>query len=153
MLAAQADLGQRHDLLHVAVELRRHPAVGADEHAVIQRAPPAEPQHLGARARGQPGGRRVVRVEHRAVGRRLVEEDPRLGRDVGGEVAVAVEVIGRHVEDRRHPRLERLDRLELERRHLGHHEAVARELADFQVFGPAIPVAAFRPRASLMADD
>ena len=65
------DLGQRADLLHVAVQPGRDPAV-AHEHAVVERPPPAEPQHAGPRARGQGGGGRVVGVEHGAVGRRLV---------------------------------------------------------------------------------
>src|SRR5207244_946608 len=44
VLAAQADLRQQADLLDVAVELRRDPAV-ADEDTVGQLALPAEPHH------------------------------------------------------------------------------------------------------------
>ena len=123
VLAAQTDLGQRQHRLHVTVELGDDEAV-AHEHPVVEHPLTAEPEHVRPRARRQRRRRRVVGVQHGAVGRRLVQEDPCLRVGVAREVAVTVEVVGREVEHRRHPWLERLDRLELERRDLGHHEAV-----------------------------
>ena len=80
--AAQEDLDSGADLLDVTVELRRDPAV-ADEHPVRQLTAPAEPEHAAPAPReASAGGAGVVGVQDRAVGRRLVREDPRLGLPV-----------------------------------------------------------------------
>ena len=126
VLAAQEDLRQRADLLDVTVELGGDPAI-AHEHAVRHRRPPAEPQHRRRRPVGQGPRRLVVEVEHRAVGRRLIREDPRLRVDVRLEASVAIEVVGRQVQHHRHPRLKELGGFELEARRLAHDEPVGRE--------------------------
>jgi hypothetical protein len=73
-------------------------------------------------ARAHAGGRapclRVVAVHDRVVVRLLRREDPRLRLAVLGERPVAVQVIGRDVQETRDARPEALDPLELEARHL-----------------------------------
>ena len=119
VLAAQADLGQRADLLDVAVEPRHDPAV-TDEDAVGELAPPAEPDARRARcarpARAAAGSSALSTAQ--SVGR-LVAEDPGLGVRDRPRTSVAIEVVGRDVEHGGDPRLEALDGLELEARHLG----------------------------------
>ena len=66
---------------------------------------------------------RIVEVHHGEVVRRLRGEDARLGRRVAVEAVVAIEVIGRDVEQDGDARVERLHRLQLEARHLDDAEA------------------------------
>ena len=58
----------------------------------------------------------------------LVEEDPLLGGQVAGEVAVPVEMVGRDVEQRRRARAKAIDRLELEARQLDDEDPVRRSV-------------------------
>ncbi len=85
-----------------------------------------------ALAGGRPAGRHrgLVGVEHRNVAAALVEEDPLLRREVAGEVAVPVEMVGRDVEQRRRARAEALDRLELEARQLDDEDPSGRPVDD-----------------------
>ena len=124
--AAQRDLGERADLLGVAVQLGHDPTIPY-EGAVVERREPAEPEHVGHGPLGEAPGDLVVPVQHGAVGGRLVLEDPRLGPQVGGKALMAVEMVGRDVQYHGDPRAKRLDRLELEARRLRHHNAVGRE--------------------------
>ena len=80
------------------------------------RAPQAEADAALSRARHAHDDL-VVEVDDR--GRRALE-DARLGRGVLGEVAVTVEVVGRHVQHRGRLRLQRPGRLELVRGELEH---------------------------------
>ncbi len=88
----------------------------------------AEPK----RARGDPLGvalgqfphQRVVEVADERVARPLIGEDAEFRLAVLVHRMIAVEVIGREIEDRRDPRLERANRLELKGRNLGDHPIV-----------------------------
>ena len=71
------------------------------------------------RQRRHPG---IVDVQHGEVFRPLRGEQPRLGRRVGLHVGVAIQVIGRDVQQHPHPRAEPLGGLQLEARRLDHHE-------------------------------
>ena len=72
-------------------------------------------QHRGRRPpRREAHRRRIVRVDDRPVPRALVREHARLRGGVLAEVRVPVQVVGREVQQRRDPRVERLGRLELE---------------------------------------
>ena len=123
---AQEDLAEGADALDVAIELRGHP-VAVHEDPMLELAAPAEQHDAGPRAPRQARRRLVVGVEHRAIGRRLVQEDSRLGVQVRREAAVSIEMVRRHVEHRGHARVEGLGRFELEARHLTHDEAVGTE--------------------------
>ena len=74
-----------------------------------------DPRALPGEARAEPREPRIVTADHR---RRGAPEDAGLGRAVGIEPAVAVEMIGAHVEKRRDPRTQGAGRLELEAREL-----------------------------------
>ena len=112
--------------------------------AAHRKAPPPR-RHL------ELGDRRVVEVEHRRVAGMLAQEDALLGAPIGGDVRVAIEVVGREVEQRRGGRAEALDRLELEARQLDDEDAPRGPL-DAGRQGPADVAAdldgeARRPRA------
>ena len=64
---------------------------------------------------------RVVEVPHKRVARALVCEDAEFRFGVLVHRVIAVEVIGRDVDDARNARFERADRFELERRHFRNH--------------------------------
>jgi hypothetical protein len=61
---------------------------------------------------------RIVGVDNRPVFRRLVRENPRLRRSVGFHRAMAVEMVGRQVQQHGDPWMERVRRLQLETAHL-----------------------------------
>ena len=71
-----------------------------------------EQQPPRAAAPRQRQRRRIVGVDHRPVVGGLVREDPRLRRArTPRRVAMAIEVVGREVQQHRDPRMERVDRL------------------------------------------
>ena len=121
--------GQRGQLRGVAL------LVAARQRAAPATSPSSQPPSVSAslrsrrrtRLRGDalrdPHRQRVVGVDHREVVAPLRVEDPRLGRGVALEPVVAIEVIGGDVEQHRHARAKRLDRLELEARRLDHADA------------------------------
>ena len=73
----------------------------AQRHLAVGAGADAEGDAAGAAAEVDAGERRVVGVVDGDVVVALVGEDPQLRRQVGLEVAVAVEVVGREVEEDR----------------------------------------------------
>ena len=84
----------------------------------------AEPEDLGLGTAGQSHAGGIVGIEYREVIGLLILKDARLGVGVGLEGAVAVEVVRRDVQHHGNFRTKRLDRLQLEARHLEHHDGV-----------------------------
>jgi hypothetical protein len=80
----------------------------------------AESQPAGGRRFRRPGHGLVVEVVDEEVVAGLVGEDLRLGRNVGVEAGMPVEVVGGSVEEHRHPGAEPLREAELEGGNLGH---------------------------------
>ena len=90
--------------------------IGAHVHA----PPTAEPEPLRPDFRRQVGAERIVGVEDGEVLALLVAEQPRLRCHVLAHGGVAVEVVRRDVQQRRHSRAETADGLKLEAAHFHH---------------------------------
>ena len=102
--------------------------------------------------RPSPGtGPKPARDDGDVLGR-LVLEDAELGGPVGVEVAVAVEVVGRHVEEHGDARPELVDVLELEARQLADDPGVLRDRA-VETGQRAADVAGDRDRLAGRAED
>ena len=84
------------------------------ECALLDGAPPAEPEDLGLGARGKHLGWLVLGVEHEEIVGGLLRCDPRLHGGVVLEAAMAVEVVLRNVQHHGDVRAKLLDRLQLE---------------------------------------
>ncbi len=141
----------RHDLQIVAVFAPEDLAV-AHERAALDFLLAAEPVHLRAGLAGQTGASGIVSVQDRVILRRLVLEDPRLGQHVGVEAVVAVEMVGRDVEDDGDFGMEALDALELEAGDLQHVVGVRGRIRN-QRDGGRADVAAHQHLVSAHADD
>ncbi len=75
---------------------------------------------------------RIIETSDKRVADVLIGEDTKLRFGVLIHRMVPVEMVGRYVEDERHARLERADRLELKRRYFGDHPIVG---GGFRRFG------------------
>ena len=95
-------------------------AIVQEPTTVLDRGGPREESAAGFQV--QTGNDRIVGIENRLIARLLALEDPTLGREVAGQVAVPVQVIARQIEQGGGPRSEAVHRLELEARHLGHED-------------------------------
>ena len=125
VLAFQADVFAGEHAFAAGGVGEDYPAV-FDVAAHVQPPLPAEPEALGADFGGELRGQAVVGVEDGEVVAALVAEEAGLGGHVVAHGGVAVEVVRREVEQRRHPRPETGDGLELEARDLDHvHRVVA----------------------------
>src|SRR5690348_1504851 len=68
-------------------------------------------------------GRRIIGGENRGSSRRLHAEQPRLGRRIGVEAVIPVEMIGRDVEQHCDVAIEALGQVDLVARQLEHIDA------------------------------
>ena len=80
----------------------------------------AEPEQLRARTIRQSSRRSVIGVEHGEIILPLVLKDARLGVDVIRKSLVAIEMIGRDVQNHRDPRTKFNDRFQLKARYFKH---------------------------------
>ncbi len=126
--------------LHSRHRQQRHPCTGEPPlpallgHGEVGADAGAQREAQGARGRARHGHhQRVIEVDHRRVAAR---EDARLGGRIAGQVRVAIQVIGRHVQHRRGTAVQRAGRLQLVAGQLEHvqlgagGEQIERRLAE-----------------------
>ena len=79
----------------------------------------------------------IVGVQHDPVSRRLVGENARFGVGVLRDVGVAIEVVGREVQQHRDPRLEGVDAFQLKAARFNHVDCVLGRFVDLSAEGTA----------------
>ena len=126
MLPAQPDHGARPDRLPAFAHrnAQRVPVqIRARRHRLAQR----KVAHLPDRFRAHAAGVGVVVAEDGAIVRALMAVDMRFGRDVRLHRPVPIQVVGRHVQHRRHRRTDR-HQFQLKAAQFHHHQVGGRNL-------------------------
>ena len=110
---------ERHDLA-LAVAVAKIDMRAAGKSSLFNFLLSAEPEQLRASAAGQSSGGRVVGVEDGEIILPLVIKDARFGVDVIRKRLVAIEMVGRDVQNHRDPGTKFNDRLQLKARYFKH---------------------------------
>ena len=117
--AFQRHFGERHDLAFaVAVAEINMRATGKS--SFFNFLLPAEPEQLRARAIRQSSSGGIIGVENSEIVLPLILEDARLGVHVICKSLVAIEMVGRDVQNHRDPRTKFNNRLQLKARYFQH---------------------------------
>ncbi len=95
----------------LAVLAKQH-FVSAHERTLGHALLPAEPVHVRLRGRKR-RGRRIIRIQHRAIGFALILEDARFGTAIRLQRVMAVQMVGCEIQEHADVGAERFNQLQL----------------------------------------
>src|SRR6185369_862558 len=126
MRALQRNLSHGHDL--DSFRVLKEDIAAANERSPLNFPYSAEPEDLWLETATRLRRDFVIEIQHSEIVRRLVFENTRLGRSVVLHRTMAIEVIGRDIQNDGDLRTEGLDRFQLKTRNLKHNPSLGRRL-------------------------